>query len=103
MPTKYLGVRRQRGTGVVVCDDEMAEPLPPRLDLARHSPTGFEWGYAGSGPAQLALAILAHHLRNDDRALRLYQRFKVEVVQNLPRQGWALADTDIMAWVETQR
>ena len=23
-----------------------------------HSPTGFSWGYGGSGPSQLALAIL---------------------------------------------
>ena len=31
--------------------------LPLRLDLANHSPTGFSWGYGGSGPAQLALAL----------------------------------------------
>lgn len=33
-------------------------PLPLRLDVARRSPTGFEWGYGGSGPHQLALALL---------------------------------------------
>ena len=27
----------------------------------RHSPTGFEWGFSGSGPAQLALALLLDH------------------------------------------
>ena len=32
--------------------------LPLRLDIFSHSPSGFEWGYLGSGPAQLALAIL---------------------------------------------
>ena len=32
--------------------------VEPSLVLRRHSPTGFEWGYGGSGPAQLALAIL---------------------------------------------
>jgi hypothetical protein len=36
-------------------------PLPLRCDLVNHSPTGFSWGYAGSGPAQLALAILADY------------------------------------------
>ena len=101
---KYLGIRgRVHGAGVLVCDDDMVEPLPLRLDLARHSPDGFEWGCAGSGAAQLALAILAHHTRNGDRALGLHQRFKAEIVANLPRQGWALADTDIMAWLETQQ
>jgi hypothetical protein len=39
--------------------------LNPRLDLWNHSPTGFEWGYAGSGPSQLALAMLADHLGDD--------------------------------------
>lgn len=27
--------------------------LRPRNDIRDHSPTGFEWGYGGSGPAQL--------------------------------------------------
>ncbi len=47
-----------------------------------HSPDGFNWGYAGSGPAQLALAILLEALgygvpeykRGDP--LPKYQRFK---------------------------
>ncbi|HXR05085.1 MAG TPA: DUF6166 domain-containing protein [Verrucomicrobiae bacterium] len=47
-------------------------PLNPRLDLYNHSPTGFEWGYGGSGPAQLALAILADHLGNADEAMSLW-------------------------------
>jgi hypothetical protein len=29
---------------------------------ARHSPTGFSWGYAGSGPAALARSLLIHAL-----------------------------------------
>lgn len=33
-------------------------PLEPSLAIRKKSPTGFEWGYAGSGPAQSALAIL---------------------------------------------
>src|SRR5215469_11969326 len=30
-----------------------------RLELVNHSPSGFDWGPGGSGPAQLALALLA--------------------------------------------
>ena len=55
----YSGVRTDAGC-VVTVD---GKPLGPRLDLFNHSPTGFEWGYFGSGPAQLALAIVAHHSR----------------------------------------
>jgi hypothetical protein len=32
----------------------------------RNSPTGFGWGYGGSGPAQLALALLADSLGDND-------------------------------------
>ena len=66
-------------------------PLNPRLDLYNHSPTGFEWGYCGSGPAQLALAILADHLGDDRQALDVYQRFKWAVIVELPRnRSWTL-------------
>ncbi len=70
-------------------------PLKPRFDLRNHSPTGFEWGYGGSGPAQLALALLADHLGNDESALSLYQDFKRTVVADLPYKGWKLTTGDI--------
>jgi hypothetical protein len=69
-------------------------PLNPRLDLWNHSPSGFEWGYGGSGPAQLALALLADHLGNDDEALKLYHDFK-RTVANLPSYGWTLTSDQI--------
>jgi uncharacterized protein DUF6166 len=73
------------------------EPLNARFDLREHSPTGFEWGYEGSGPAQLALAILADHLAEDDRACELYQEFKRRIVARLPRGGWSLTSQQIEA------
>ena len=63
---------------VTVCDGQKSEPLPLRLDLFNHSPTGFSWGYGGSGPAQLALALLADALGDDDWAIRLHQVFQVQ-------------------------
>ncbi len=33
--------------------------------LVHHSPTGMEFGYAGSGPADLALSLLTFHLEAD--------------------------------------
>ena len=72
-----------------------ATSLPLRLDLAEHSPDGFEWGYGGSGPAQLALALLADALGDDAPALALCQAFKWEVVAVLPETHWQLSDRDI--------
>lgn len=88
---RYEGHRTNAGAIVTV----NGEPLELRLDLHNHSPTGFDWGYCGSGPAQLALAILADHLENDEQALNLYQRFKWAVIAELPHKRWTLTDAYI--------
>ena len=61
-------------------------------------------GYGGSGPAQLALAILSDHLADDRQALDLYQRFKWAVVVELPRRrSWTLTSQDIDRAIEAIR
>jgi hypothetical protein len=76
------------------------------LDPARswrvwnHSPTGFSWGYEGSGPAQLALAILLEAGLSDERAVALHQRFKREHIARLPQQAFVLV-LDVQAWAAT--
>ena len=70
-------------------------PLNPRLDLWNHNPTGFEWGYSGSGPAQLALALLADLLNDDAEAVNLHQEFKEAVVAHLDRRSWRLTSEQI--------
>ena len=77
----------------VVCTVN-GEPLPLRLDLRNHSPSGFEFGYGGSGPAQLALAILADCC-GDRVALDCYQRFKWSVVVHIPPAGFTLTGTQV--------
>lgn len=89
--SRYEGCRSKAGT-IVTVD---GEPLDLRLDLQPHSPTGFDWGYCGSGPAQLALAILANHFEDDTEALNLYQRFKWSVIAELPRKRWTLTSEQI--------
>jgi hypothetical protein len=97
----YLGgIDQKTGERVVyrVRDDGFSATLNPRLDLRNHSPTGFQWGYGGSGPAQLALALLADHLGDDERALTLYQDFKWKVIAALPQdKGWTLDPEQIDA------
>jgi len=87
--------------------------LDARRDLVNHSPTGFEWGYAGSGPAQLALAILADTMHAmladpedaDRAALGLYQRFKEDWIARLDRSRtgtgddtWIIAQHQVADW-----
>ena len=88
---QYAG-RRQGYAAIVTVD---GRPLNPRLDLWNHSPTGFEWGYGGSGPAQLALAILADHLCDDEQAFNFHHRYKWTVIAELPKRSWTLTSQDI--------
>lgn len=80
--------------------DGTASPLPPRLDLRRHSPDGFNWGYGGSGPAQLALAVLADQLPDcPDDARQLYQHFKAACVARITADAWALTAAQVSEWL----
>jgi hypothetical protein len=77
-----------------VTDDEgtVHEPLPLRLDLWNHSPTGFNWGYTGSGPSQLALAILADYLgvEGEQVAIHLHTQFMRDVLGPQQADEWTM-------------
>src|SRR5882724_7085859 len=80
-------------TAVTVHEDgKEPRPLAPRLDLRRHSVTGLEWGFLGSGPAQLALALAADALGDDGRARDVYQKLKFKLVARLPEDGWTVTE-----------
>ncbi len=96
--TIYRGMRGKRRCIVLVTENGRTWRLPLRTDLVNHSPTGFEWGYPGSGPAQLALAILAWHCGSDEnRAIRLHQHFKQRVVADLGHDEWTLTGRQVEA------
>ncbi|MBA7644120.1 hypothetical protein ES703_51857 [subsurface metagenome] len=63
-----------------------------------HSPDGFNWGYEGSGPAQLALAVLLE-LVPQDRAVELHQEFKREVIAALVQTDFAVS-IDLRPWLK---
>jgi hypothetical protein len=87
-------------------DHKMAEPLPIRWDLAQHGT--FAWGHltVGTkevpahvpGAAQVALALCAHALADDRRALALYQRFKMRAMDKWKAtEPWAITVEEISA------
>lgn len=67
------------------------EPLDPAYSqsVRNHSPDGFCWGYGGSGPAQLALAILLKY-HSKEVALDRYQHFKWNIIASLPKKDFRL-------------
>lgn len=80
---------------------EQVLPMPPLLrGEGRHSPDGFQWGYMGSGPAELARAILIWVFPGDMRVRhpRVYQEFKSDVVGRLNREGFVLTDHEVRQW-----
>ena len=68
----------------------------PSLRLRNHSPSGFEWGYGGSGPAQTALALLLDFTRDRDVALATYQTVKRDLVARFDDK-WELTGADLSA------
>ena len=97
----YTGYRTPRGCVVKVhAEDGTTRELPLRLDLRSHSPDGPEWGYGGSGPAQLALALAADVLGDDDKAQEVYQRLKFRLISRLPEDGWSLTEGRLRAAID---
>lgn len=88
--------------------------------IVAHSPTGFEVGYGGSGPADLALSILEDHLQKTgyngrrERVFRgvcfraayaLHQDFKWKFIATLDPDArtWTIRRADIEAFLEERK
>jgi hypothetical protein len=56
----------------------------PSIAERNHSPDGFCWGYNGSGPAQLALAIMMFAEVGTEKSKEVYQDFKRDIIAALP-------------------
>ena len=83
--------------GLVVTVD--GRPLNEHYDVKRFTTWGFEWTYEGDSPQQLALAILAEHLGDTERAVRLSEPFMRKIVANLDND-WTLTGSEVDAAVK---
>lgn len=106
MEEASIGVGQQSGTyrgrrgGLVSYEEESAgrlqvSPLVPRTDLADYGPVGFNWGFAGEGSAQLALALAAHATGDDARAMNVYQSLKWTWVSRL-EGSWSITKRELL-------
>jgi hypothetical protein len=96
--TKYIGMRRDDGHAMVsIVDDKTgcASALDSGFRYLNKSPTGFNWGYPGSGPAQLAFAILLDHYGSPGPALLFFQDFKEQVIAMLNTDRWELSTAEV--------
>ncbi len=86
----------------------------PLKQVVRHSPTGMEWGYGGSSPADTALSILTdYYVRSGLRSSRkkavaaaskngLYMDFKWAFIAPANREGFDITDIQIRDWLLKQ-
>jgi hypothetical protein len=98
---KYVATIQPTGAKVAVEEEgKRKRQLPLFLWLLNKSPTGFAWGYGGSGPAQLAFALLYHVTRDKGKALEAYQDFKWQVIARKDvDKGWTMTSTEILEWL----
>ena len=118
--TKIYRGKRVAGrvdVSVLVVDIRNRKRVRALRHVPFHSPSGFEWGYQGSGPADLALAILVDYFherapRNgwlagrlfarwtvDSQAFRHHQYFKRDVIAQFCEE-WELSGLQIDAWLK---
>jgi len=83
-----------------------------------HSPDGFNWGYGGSGPADLALNILNAYVPPGTDGLEsvkcyqgecsatasyLHQEFKREIIAAIPVSGATIYAETIHSWIKKKK
>ena len=101
----YTGIRatKARVVSVVVCDPDGPKDL---THICRHSPDGFEWGYGGSGPSDLALSIMTDYFSRQGeeapihKADSCYQDFKWAFISPILEDGWCITEGLITDWLE---
>ena len=102
---EYVGFRVDGQAVVLNLSEHRRLSLERSLDLVNHSPSGFEWGYSGSGPAQLACALLLDYYDDEQLAREHYIAFRNQVVSQLECDGaaacWHLPDGEIDAAMAT--
>lgn len=104
----------------LVClrEDDWDTKVNVHQALVHHSPTGLEWGYGGSGPADLALNVVQLVLEDQgwngplvelygDRpafqmAWGLHQDFKWAFISGLPREGGQIPMKVMVDWVREE-
>lgn len=90
-------------THVVLKDDKMLSPKRSQA-VHNHSPDGWNWGYLGSGPSQLALGVMLEECWSEEEAIALAYDFKVDFIATLPlNKPWAFTSEEIWEWLVMKR
>lgn len=100
MSKRYVGFHQETGGCTVIIDGVTRTTLNKFHHERNHSPDGFQWGYGGSGPAQLAYALVRDNYDRDTTEA-VYREFLREVVAQLPDEDFILEEQRVRRTVES--
>ncbi len=96
---KIYRERRVSPVDETLSDVLIAVDGKPLKQVVRHSPTGMQWGYGGSGPADLALSILTDVFAGRVELADLYyQQFKRDFIAAWG-DSWQISEEEIEQWL----
>ena len=97
MMKMYRGERAPNGTVRVFVDEgDQRRSLGP---ARRYPSSGFDYGYDGSGPAELARSILADVLGRPPKWW-LYRAVLGQFIEPLDQaEPWAISEAEVSAWL----
>jgi hypothetical protein len=76
---------------------------PMRSQKVFDHSTEFNWGYMGSGPSQLALALLLEAGADNDEASAWHQEFKVDHIASLKQMDFQMTGDVVTNWIDIKR
>ena len=83
-------------------DGALLDPVES-LTVYDHSPSGFEWAYSGSGPAQLALALALRICADPEEAQRCSFTLKETFIAPAPQARFEIPIAALERWLESWR
>lgn len=110
---KYYHVERLPSGEVRASVVHRPKDIIPLKHIEKHSPDGFNFGYGGSGPADLALSILCDWFGEDPRPIDLnrgkfkaqayYQDFKWQFIAPIKGEKFVLMGAEIAEFIHRSR
>ena len=97
----YIGRRYEEGNVVVVAEKDDPSSSQRLEHHVQHSPDGFNWGYSGSDPSELARCILWDFLGEEPTAAA-YRDFTRVFIVGIQEDSWTIDSTLITTWLSNQ-
>lgn len=91
----FFGTRQFDGCKVLVVADGAAQALPTSPRPGRNFAAGWEWGYGGSGPAQLAHDLAVFLFGQGDAARAATKVILREYLAKQEGDRWSTSEADL--------